>query len=60
MSWDTFASLGRFPIQTGPTPPLTPQTKLDVCIQNFFRVLTLHRVAGERTARKLQKGCTVL
>ena len=60
MSWDTFASLGRFPIQTGPTPPLTPQTKLDVCIQNFFRILTLHRVAGGRTARKLQKGCTVL
>ena len=28
-SWDTFASLGRFPIHTGPTPPLTPQTMLD-------------------------------
>ena len=35
-SWDTFAFLGRFPIHTGPTPPLTPQTKLDACIQNFF------------------------
>ena len=28
-SWDTFFSLGRFPIHTGPTPPLTPQTMLD-------------------------------
>ena len=35
-SWDTFAFLGRFPIHTGPTPPLTPQTMLDACIQNFF------------------------
>ena len=34
-SWDTFAFLGRFPIHTGPTPPLTPQTMLDACIQNF-------------------------
>ena len=43
-SWDTFAFLGRFPIHTGPTPPLTPQTMLDACIQNFFRVSTLYRV----------------
>ena len=28
-SWDTFSSLGRFPMHTGPTPPLTPQTMLD-------------------------------
>ena len=27
--------LGRFPIHTGPTPPLTPQIMLDACIQNF-------------------------
>ena len=33
---DTCAFLGRFPIHTGPTPPLTPQTTLDACIQNFF------------------------
>ena len=26
----------RFPIHTGPTPSLTPQTVLDACIQNFF------------------------
>ena len=35
-SWDTFAFLGRFPrILICPTPPLTPQTTLDACIQNF-------------------------
>ena len=59
-SWDTFAFLGHFPIHTGPTPPLTPQTMLDSCIQNFFRVSTLYRVGGGRTARNFQKGCTVL
>ena len=32
---DTFEFLGRFPIHTGPTPPLTPQTLLDACFQNF-------------------------
>ena len=41
-------------------PPLTPQTMSDACIQNFFRVSTLYRVGGERTARKFRKGCTVL
>ena len=35
-SWDTFAFLGCFAIHTGPAPPLTPQTLLDACIQNFF------------------------
>ena len=35
-SWDTFAFLGRFPIHTGLTPPLTTQTMLDTCIPNFF------------------------
>ena len=49
-SWDTFAFLGRFPIHTGPTPPLTPQTMLDACIQNFFQVSTLYRVGEGRTA----------
>ena len=28
--------LGCFLVHTGPTPPLTPQTMLDACIQNFF------------------------
>ena len=59
-SWDTFAFLGRFPIHTGPTPPLIPQTMLDACIQNFFRVSTLYRVGGGRTTREFRKGCTVL
>ena len=56
----TLAFLGRFPMHAGPTPPLTPQTMLDACIQNFFRVSTLYRVGGGRTARKFRKGCTVL
>ena len=55
-----FAFLRSFPIHTGPTPPLTPQTMLDTCIQNFFRVSTLYKVRGWRTARKFWKGCTVL
>ena len=42
-------------------PPLTPQTMLDAYVyREFFRVLTLYRVGGGRTARKFRKGCTVL
>ena len=41
-------------------PTLTPQTMLDARIQNCFRVSTLYRLGGGRTARKFQKGCTVL
>ena len=52
-----FCISGCFPAHTGPTPPLTPQTMLDACIQNFFRVSTLYRVRG---GRELRKGCTVL
>ena len=59
-SWDTFAFLACFPVHTGPTPALTPQTMLDACIQNFFRVSTLYRVGGGRIARKFRKWCTVL
>ena len=40
-SWDTFELLGRFPIHTYPAPPLTPQTTLDACFQNFFPSLLL-------------------
>ena len=40
------AFLGHFPVHTGPTPPLTPQTMLDACILNFFRVSTLYIVYG--------------
>ena len=58
-SWDTFAFLGRFPIHTGPTSPLTPPTILDTCIQNFFRVSTLYGVKGGGNARKFRKGRTV-
>ena len=43
-----------------PTPPLTPETMLDECIQNFYRVSALCTVGGERTAGKCRKGCTVL
>ena len=40
-SWDTFAFLGCFSIHTGPTPPLTPQTMLNACIQNFCSEIQL-------------------
>ena len=43
-SWDTLAFLGHFPMHTGPTPPLTPQTMLYARILNFFRVSSLSRV----------------
>ena len=54
-SWDTFAFLRRFPIQTCPTPPLTPQRMLDACIQNFFRVSTLYRVGEGELQENLEK-----
>ena len=41
-SWDTFAFLGCFPIHTGPNSALAPQTLLDACIQNSFRISALH------------------
>ena len=53
--WDTSVFLGRFPIHTGPTPPLTPQTMLDMCIQNFFRVSTLYRVGGGELQENSEK-----
>ena len=46
-SWDPFAFLRRFLFCKGPTPPLTPQTKLDMCIQDFFQVSTLLQAGGE-------------
>ena len=55
-SWDTFAFLGRFPIHSGPTPPLTPQTVLHACIQNFFRVSTLYSVGGRENCKKILKS----
>ena len=59
-SLGSLAFLGRFPIHTGPTPPLTPKTMLDVCIQNFFLFSTLHKLGEGRTAIKFRKGCTLL
>ena len=59
-SLGTLVFLARFPIHTGPSPPLTPQTMLDAYIYNFFRVSTLYRVGRGRTARNFRKGCTVL
>ena len=53
-----FCISGAFPIHTGPAPSLTPQTMLDACIQNSFRVSTLYRVGGGRSARKCRTGCT--
>ena len=55
-----FCFSGAFSIHTGPTPPLTPRTMSDVCIQNFFRVSTLYRVGGGRTARKFRERRTLL
>ena len=55
-SLGTLSFLGRFPIHIAPTSPLTPQTMLNACIQNFFRVSTLYRVGGGRTAREFRKG----
>ena len=47
--------LGRFPVRTGPTPPLTPQTKFDACIQNFFRVSILYRVGEGELQENFEK-----
>ena len=55
-----FCISGAFPIHTGPTPSLIPQTMLDARIQNFFRVSTLYGVGGGRSARKFRTGCTAL
>ena len=54
-SLGTLAFLGRFPIYTGPTPPLTLQTKLDACIQNLFRVSTLYRVGEGELQENFEK-----
>ena len=51
---------GRFPVLIGPTSPITPQTMLDACIQNSFRVSICTGWGEGITARKFRKGCTVL
>ena len=55
-SWDTFAFLGHFPIHMCPIPSLTPQTMLDVCIQNFFQVSTLYGLEeGQNNEENFEK-----
>ena len=45
--------------QVQPLP--SPHKQCWMCVPRiFFRVSTLYRVGGGRTARKFQKGCTVL
>ena len=68
-SWDTFSSLGRAfsnSHRSSPSPHPTNNVGrgqgdglLTRCIQNVFRVSTLYRVGGGRSARKFRKGCTV-
>ena len=54
-SWDTFVFLRRFPIHLGPTPPLTPQTMLDACIQNFFPSFNFVYGGGRKNCKKTSK-----
>ena len=52
---DTFAFVDFFSIHTCPIPTSIPQTTLYMCIYIFFRVSTLWRVGGGRTAIKFPK-----
>ena len=52
-----FCICGAFSNSYMPAPPVTPQTTLDECIQNFLQVSNLHRTGGGETARKFQKVC---
>ena len=54
-SLDTSAFLGRFPIHTGPTLPLTPQTTLDACIHNFFPSFNFAQGGGRKNCKKISK-----
>ena len=45
-SWDTFSNSQR------PTPPLTPQAKVNACIQNFSEFHNLCIGWGERELRE--------
>ena len=60
-SRDTCIS-GAFSSSHGSNPPLTPQTMLDACILNFFRVSTLYIVwgSGEGELNEVSKRMTVL
>ena len=55
-SWDTFAFPGSsFIIHTCPTPPLTPQTTLDMCFSNLLTILNFQWVFGNKV-----KNCSFL
>ena len=55
-SWDTFAFPGSsFLIHTCPTPPLTPQTTLDMCFSNLLIILNFQWVFGNKV-----KNCSFL
>ena len=46
---------GRFPVLIGPTSPITPQTMLDACIQNSFRVSICTGWGGRDNCKKISK-----
>ena len=52
-SWtkDTFTFLGHFPVHKNPTPPLTPQTTLDV----LYQKLMLRVLSGVLNTKKQMK-----
>ena len=50
-----FCISGCFPIHTGPTPSLTPQTMLDACIQNFFPSFNSCIGWGRENCKKISK-----
>ena len=54
-TWRDYSRAFFSPVHKGPTPPLTIQTKLDTCIQNFFRVSTFYRVGGRENCKKILK-----
>ena len=54
-SWGTFELLRRFPIHTYPAPPLTPQTTLDACFQNFFPSLNFVQGGGRENYKKISR-----
>ena len=55
-SGNTLEFLGRFKIHTYPAPPLTPQTTLDACFQNFSAsVATLYRAEEGEIQENFEK-----
>ena len=61
-SWNTFTFLARFPIQTGPTSPLTHKqcrTRASRIFSESKLCMGLRGKGEERNARKFRKGSTV-